>query len=110
LDAGVSALAPAQFPPFARETFLPLNYSLIVRQAGFWLADEALSTGKKKIARDLFELASVLSDPDYGCRTEYFAVETMVCHLCRTTSSAPAASEAACRLSCPFYRPGDSLH
>jgi hypothetical protein len=89
---------------------LPLNYTLIVQQAGFWLADETLSTGKKKIAKDLFELASVLSDPGYGCRTEYFAVETMVCHLCRTTSSLHAASEASCRSICPFYLAGESLH
>lgn len=87
-----------------------MNYTLIAQQAGFWLADETLSNGKKKIAKDLFELASLLSDPGYGCRAEYFAVETMLCHLCRTTSSARAANEATCRSLCPFYRPGDNLH
>jgi hypothetical protein len=89
---------------------LPLNYALIVQQAGIWLADETLPTGKKKIAKDLFELASVLSDPGYGCRTEYFAIETLVCHLCRTTSSNHPLSEAACRLACPFYCVAESLH
>jgi hypothetical protein len=87
-----------------------LNYPLIVKQAGIWLADETLPRGKKKIARELFELASLLADPDYGCRTEYFAVETLLCLLCRTTSSTHAASETACRTACPFHAPGDNLH
>jgi hypothetical protein len=36
------------------------------------------------VAQSLYELASILTNPDYGCATETFAVEAMYRHLQRT--------------------------
>jgi hypothetical protein len=85
-----------------KESCLPTNYPMIAQQARVWLMDETLARGKHKIAKDLFDLASQLSDPRYGCDTEYFAVEAMTCCLCRSTAPKTDVKETCSRASCRF--------
>jgi hypothetical protein len=53
------------------------EYAAIAQSARVWQLDPALSPTRRRVARSLCDLAGQLTDPDYGCATETFAVTAM---------------------------------
>jgi hypothetical protein len=53
------------------------EYAEIARSAKVWQLDPALSSHRRSVAQSLSELAGQLTNPEYGCPTEAFAVTAM---------------------------------
>lgn len=62
----------------------------IARAAKKFQLDQQLSYQKRRVAQSLYELASQLTDPDYGCPTEIHAITLMYHHL---LNAAPPTQE-----------------
>lgn len=62
------------------------EYAEIARAAEVWQFDPRLPPHRRRLAHALFELASQLTDPDYGCPTETHAVVVLHQHLQRLAS------------------------
>jgi len=77
---------------------MPRNYVKVAQQAKLWSTDVLLSPGKRTLARSLADLAEILSDPQYGCPSEYFAAEMMYCQLCKSASRGQCPGGADCPL------------
>lgn len=79
------------------------NYSIVAQQASRWALDEVLSPNKRMLARNLAQLAEILSDPQYGCPAEHYAAAVMYCHLCKSAHGTTAAARPTCpgRADCP---------
>jgi hypothetical protein len=75
---------------------MPKNYVKVAQQAKLWSTDVLLSPGKRTLARSLADLAEILSDPQYGCPSEYFAADMMYCLLCKSASRDRSCAEPAC--------------
>ena len=60
------------------------EFAAIARAARIVQLDQELSPARRRVAQSLYELASILTNPDYGCTTETFAGEAMYRHLQRT--------------------------
>jgi hypothetical protein len=59
----------------------PDEYAEIAHTASIWARDQQLPPNRRRLAKSLYELAHQLTDPDYGCPTETFAVLAMYRHL-----------------------------
>jgi hypothetical protein len=55
----------------------PDEYAQIAQSAKVWQLDPALSPHRRRVAHSLSELAGQLTNPDYGCPAETFAVTAM---------------------------------
>lgn len=61
------------------------EYAEVARAARTWQLDQDLTPHRRRLAQSLYELASQLIDPDYGCPTETLAIMAMYRHLQRGT-------------------------
>ncbi|MBK7422225.1 MAG: hypothetical protein IPJ48_03510 [Propionivibrio sp.] len=61
-----------------------VDYVEIARNARAWQLEQDISPHRRRLAKSLYELASQLIDPDYGCPTETLAILAMHKHLQRT--------------------------
>ena len=59
------------------------EYAEIARAAKAWQVDQHLPPNRRRLAHSLYELASQLTDPDYGCPAETHAITVMYEHLQR---------------------------
>ncbi|MFZ4535025.1 hypothetical protein [Propionivibrio sp.] len=59
----------------------------IARVARAWLLDQDFSPHRRRIAESLYDLASQLTDPNFGCPSEFNAVTVMFQYLQRTIQS-----------------------
>ena len=62
-----------------------VDYVEIARAARTWQLEQDISPHRRRLAKSLYELASQLIDPDYGCPTETLAILAMHKHLQRTS-------------------------
>jgi hypothetical protein len=53
------------------------EYAKIAQSAKVWQLDPSLSSHRRRVAHSLSELAGQLTNPDYGCPAETFAVAAM---------------------------------
>ena len=54
-----------------------LDYVGIAKEAAVWARDMTLSSGQRKIAEQLADLADILAIEGYGCPSEHEAAEIM---------------------------------
>lgn len=75
---------------------MPRDYVKLAQQAKIWSMDASLPPGKRMLASHLCELAEMLSDPQYGCPSEHYAVEVMYRKLWGATCAEGSAALLAC--------------
>jgi hypothetical protein len=63
----------------------PVDYVEIAQAARTWQLEQDISPHRRRLAQSLYELASQLINPDYGCPTETLAILAMHKHLQRTS-------------------------
>lgn len=67
------------------------EYAEIAQAAKIFQLDQQLSPHRRRIAQSLYELASQLTDPDYGCPAEAHAIVLMHRHLLNAARGIRAA-------------------
>lgn len=72
------------------------NYVMVAQQAHLWSTNPILSPSKRLLAKNLAELAAILSDAQYGCATEHHAAEVMYCSLCKSVAQLCCPGGADC--------------
>ena len=72
------------------------DYAEVAQQARLWSQDAILAPRKRLLARNLSELAAILSDAQYGCPAEHDAAELMYCTLCKSVAERSCRGRADC--------------
>ena len=58
-----------------------LRYQEVAKHAAQWAYDPRLTLPMRRVAKNLADLAGILTNPDYGCAAEHEAAEVMYKHL-----------------------------
>ncbi len=61
------------------------EYAEIAKAAKTFQLNQQLSPHRRRIAQSLYELANQLTNPEYGCPAETYAIMAMYHHLLNTT-------------------------